>query len=79
MEDFNFDLFKLLQSVVGKFEDIFLSQGLYPLISLATHKTNSSSSKEQFLKNNFIFLQQLHQLNYSNIDTFININKQNQK
>ena len=31
-------------------------------------------SKEQFY-----FLQQLHQLNYSNIDTFININKQNQK
>ena len=44
MGDFNFDLFKRLQSVVGKFEDIFLSQGLYPLISLATHTTNSSSS-----------------------------------
>ena len=44
MGDFNFDLFKRLQSVVGKFEDIFLSQGLYPLISLPTHKTNSSSS-----------------------------------
>ena len=44
MGDFNLDLFKRLQSVVGKFEDIFLSQGLYPLISLATHKTNSSSS-----------------------------------
>ena len=31
MGDFNLDLFKRLQSVVGKFEDIFLSQGLYPL------------------------------------------------
>ena len=37
-------------------------------------------SKEQFFsKEQFYFLQQLHQLNYSNIDTFININKQNQK
>ena len=35
---------------------------------------NNFLSKEQFY-----FLQQLHQLNYSNIDTFININKQNQK
>ena len=32
-----------------------------------------------FFKEQFYFLQQLHQLNYSNIDTFININKQNQK
>ena len=39
------------------------------------------SNAKKTLKNNFIlfFLQQLHQLNYSNIDTFININKQNQK
>ena len=28
-----------------------------------------------FSKEQFYFLQQLHQLNYSNIDSFININK----
>ena len=51
MGDFNFDLFKRLQSVVGKFEDIFLSQCLYPLISLATHTTNSSSCIDNIFTN----------------------------
>ena len=44
MGDFNFDLFKRLESAIEKFEDIFLSQGLFPLISLATHKTGNRNS-----------------------------------
>ena len=39
----------------------------------------SFNKLSNFSKEQFYFLQQLHQLNYSNIDTFININKQNQK
>ena len=44
MGDFNFNLFKRLESAIERFEDIFLSQGLFPLISLATHKTNLNNN-----------------------------------
>ena len=44
MGDFNFDLFKRLESAIENFEDIFLSQGLFPLISLATHKVSDKSA-----------------------------------
>ena len=44
MGDFNYDLFKRLQSTIDKFENIFLSQGLFPLISLTTHTSNGKDS-----------------------------------
>ena len=44
MGDFNFDLFKRLETAVQNFEDIFLSNGFFPLISLATHSANVNSS-----------------------------------
>ena len=52
--DFNFDLFKRLEPAVGKFENIFLSQGLFPLISLSTHRRANcnSSSIDNILTNN---------------------------
>ena len=43
--DFNFDLFKRLEPAVGKFENIFLLQGLFPLVSLSTlRRANCNSS-----------------------------------
>ena len=37
MGDFNIDLFKTNEPIVNHFEEIFLCQGFYPLISVATH------------------------------------------
>ena len=44
MGDFNFDLFKRLESAIENFEDVFLSQGFLPLVSLATHTSNGKNS-----------------------------------
>ena len=38
--DYNFDLLKRTNSTTQKFENLFLSLGFFPLISLATHSTN---------------------------------------
>ena len=39
MGDFNYDLLKQLESAVENFEEVFLSQCFFPLISLATHSS----------------------------------------
>ena len=54
MGDFNFDLFKRLESAIENFEDIFLSQGYFPLISLSTHTSpgKNSSCIDNILTNN---------------------------
>ena len=44
MGDFNFDLFKKLESAIVNFEEIFLSHGQFPLISLATHTSSGNNS-----------------------------------
>ena len=41
--DFNLDLLKSSDPDVDCFEEIFLSNGLYPVISLATHKRSNLS------------------------------------
>ena len=53
MGDFNFDLFKRLETATQNFEDIFLSNGLFPLLSLATHRKceNSGSCIDNILVN----------------------------
>ena len=42
MGDFNIDLLKHNDPIKNHYEEIFLSHGLFPLISLATHKRNHS-------------------------------------
>ena len=53
MGDFNFDLFKRLETAIQNFEDVFLSNGFFPLISLATHsiRENSGSCIDNILVN----------------------------
>ena len=43
MGDFNLDLFRQNDSEVKHFEEIFLSNGMFPVISLQTHKRSSSN------------------------------------
>ena len=50
--DFNFDLFKRLEPAVGTFENIFLSQGLFPLISTHRKAHCNSSCIDNILTNN---------------------------
>ena len=52
--DLNFDLFKRLEPAVGKFENIFLLRGLFPLISLSTHRRANCNSSciDNILTNN---------------------------
>ena len=52
MGDFNYDLLKQLESAVENFEEVFLSQGFFPLISLATH--SSSVAQSSCIDNIFI-------------------------
>ena len=40
LEDFNFNLFRRNEAFAQNFEQLFLSLGLFPLISLPTHSTN---------------------------------------
>ena len=49
MGDFNYDLLKQLESAVESFEEVFLSQGFFPLISLAKH--SSSVAQCSFIDN----------------------------
>ena len=44
MGDFNYDLLKQLESAIENFEEVFLSQGFFPLISLATHSSSATQS-----------------------------------
>ena len=50
--DFNYDLLKQLESAAENFEEVFLSQGFFPLISLATH--SSSVAQSSCIDNIFI-------------------------
>ena len=44
MGDFNYDLLKQLESAIENFEEVFLSKGFFPLISLATHSSSATQS-----------------------------------
>ena len=53
MGDFNLDLFRQTDPVIKHFEEIFLSNGMFPVISLQTHK-RSSSTKGTCIDNTFV-------------------------
>ena len=63
--DFNLDLHKSeVNSNIGKFEEFFMSEGLFPVVSISTHHNKSKNSKSCI---DNIFTNKTESINYSGV------------